>query len=58
MEALFLHQNIATRFIDTNQKILREKGALALVERYWQSASNWVERLPIVTSEKPVWQTV
>jgi hypothetical protein len=31
----------ARRFTDAKQKILREKGALALVERYWQSASDW-----------------
>jgi Peptidase family M28 len=31
----------ARRFTDAKQKLLREKGALALVERYWQSASDW-----------------
>lgn len=31
----------ARRFSDAKQKLLREKGALALVERYWQSTSDW-----------------
>ena len=31
----------ARRFGDAKQKLLQEKGALALVERYWQSASDW-----------------
>ena len=31
----------ARRFTDAKQKLLKEKGALALVERYWQSASDW-----------------
>ncbi len=29
------------RFRDAKQKLLREKGALAMVERYWQSADEW-----------------
>jgi Peptidase family M28 len=31
----------ARRFSDAKQKLLQEKGALALVERYWQSTSDW-----------------
>jgi hypothetical protein len=31
----------ARRFSDAKQKLLQDKGALALVERYWQSASDW-----------------
>jgi hypothetical protein len=31
----------AGRFRDAKQKLLQEKGALALIERYWQSASDW-----------------
>jgi len=31
----------AGRFRDAKQKLLREKGALALVERYWQSSADW-----------------
>lgn len=31
----------ASRFRDAKQKLLQEKGALALIERYWQSASDW-----------------
>ena len=31
----------AGRFRDAKQKLLREKGAVALIERYWQSASDW-----------------
>jgi hypothetical protein len=29
------------RFTDAKQKLLQEKGALALVERYWQPGSDW-----------------
>jgi Peptidase family M28 len=29
------------KFMDAKQKLLQEKGALALVERYWQSAAEW-----------------
>ena len=31
----------AGRFRDAKQQLLREKGALALIERYWQPASDW-----------------
>jgi len=31
----------ARRLTEAKQKLLQEKGALALVERYWQSASDW-----------------
>jgi hypothetical protein len=31
----------ARRFSDAKQKLLQEKGALAMIERYWQSASDW-----------------
>ena len=31
----------ARHFSDAKQKLLQEKGALAMVERYWQSASDW-----------------
>jgi hypothetical protein len=31
----------AGRFRDAKQKLLQEKGAFAMIERYWQSASDW-----------------
>src|SRR5450432_323541 len=41
----------ARRFSDAKQKLLQEKGALALVERYWQSASDWELPKHYYTSE-------
>ena len=32
---------VARRLTDAKQKLLQEKGALALVERYWQPQSDW-----------------
>jgi hypothetical protein len=42
----------AGRFRDAKQKLLLEKGALALVERYWQSASDWELPRQFYTSQR------
>ncbi|MES2848267.1 MAG: M28 family peptidase [Bacteroidota bacterium] len=44
----------AGRFRDAKQKLLQGKGAIAIIERYWQSASDWERPKHAFSSQRVV----